>query len=235
MWEPTGLAILEAAVGRDAARSARPLRAFSPCVTDGRRQQVSLSHPLYGEILRATMPGLTRRRLLLDHGRPDRSPRRSSPRRTRSAWRPRAARGDRHRGPRSPSQGGPVGALRPRLHPGRAARPGRGARGSHARGGAAARRGAPRARRVRRGGAGATSGGGGGRRRRRPPGAASSSSAHPQLDVGSVEAHRSSGAQPCCPRSAERSSVAQRAHAERGDVAHLLRTSPRHPLGARVR
>ena len=35
--------------------------------TDGRRQQVTLAHPLYGEILRARMPALTRRRLLLEH------------------------------------------------------------------------------------------------------------------------------------------------------------------------
>ena len=35
--------------------------------TDGRRQQVTLAHPLYGEILRARMPMLKRRRLLLEH------------------------------------------------------------------------------------------------------------------------------------------------------------------------
>ena len=32
---------------------------------EGRRQQVTLAHPLYGEILRGRMPALTRRRLLL--------------------------------------------------------------------------------------------------------------------------------------------------------------------------
>ena len=65
MWEPTGLAILEAAVGRDALE-ALDRWGLLTVRADGRRQQVSLSHPLYGEILRATMPGLTRRRLLLD-------------------------------------------------------------------------------------------------------------------------------------------------------------------------
>ena len=34
---------------------------------DGRRQVVTLAHPLYGEILRARMPALRRRRLLLEH------------------------------------------------------------------------------------------------------------------------------------------------------------------------
>ncbi len=34
---------------------------------EGRRQHVTLAHPLYGEILRARMPALTRRRLLLEH------------------------------------------------------------------------------------------------------------------------------------------------------------------------
>ncbi len=34
---------------------------------EGRRQIVTLAHPLYGEILRARMPALTRRRLLLEH------------------------------------------------------------------------------------------------------------------------------------------------------------------------
>ena len=35
--------------------------------TDGRRQVVTLAHPLHGEILRTRMPALTRRRLLLEH------------------------------------------------------------------------------------------------------------------------------------------------------------------------
>ncbi len=35
--------------------------------TDRRRQQVSLAHPLYGEVLRDRLPRLTRRRILLEH------------------------------------------------------------------------------------------------------------------------------------------------------------------------
>ena len=65
MWEPTGLAILEAVVGRDALE-ALDRWGLLTVRADGRRQQVTLAHPLYGEILRATMPGLTRRRLLLE-------------------------------------------------------------------------------------------------------------------------------------------------------------------------
>ena len=34
---------------------------------DGRRQQVTLAHPLYGEVVRGRLPALTRRRLLSDH------------------------------------------------------------------------------------------------------------------------------------------------------------------------
>ncbi len=65
VWEPTGLAIVEDAVGTeslDALDRARLLAVRA----DGRRQQVALAHPLYGEILRSTMPALTRRRLLLE-------------------------------------------------------------------------------------------------------------------------------------------------------------------------
>src|SRR5262249_44461426 len=36
---------------------------------DQRRQQVTLAHPLYGEVLRAAVPATTRRRLLLDRTR----------------------------------------------------------------------------------------------------------------------------------------------------------------------
>ena len=67
MWEPTGSAILEAAaVGHDALE-ALDRCGFLAVRAEGRRQQVSLAHPLYGEILRAAMPALTRRRLLLEH------------------------------------------------------------------------------------------------------------------------------------------------------------------------
>ena len=66
VWEPTGLSMLEATVGRDRLEAVD--RAGLLVVrTDGRRQQVAFSHPLYGEIVRARMPALTRRRLLLAH------------------------------------------------------------------------------------------------------------------------------------------------------------------------
>jgi ATP/maltotriose-dependent transcriptional regulator MalT len=66
VWEPTGLAILEGTVGSEALEllDRSGLLAIR---NDGRRQNVSLAHPLYGEILRARMPALTRRRLLLEH------------------------------------------------------------------------------------------------------------------------------------------------------------------------
>ena len=66
VWEPAGLATLEAIVGADQLE----LLDRSGLLTvriEGRRQEVGLAHPLYGEILRDRMPGLTRRRLLLEH------------------------------------------------------------------------------------------------------------------------------------------------------------------------
>ena len=64
MWEPTGLSTLEETVGREPLEHLD--RAGLIAVrTEGRRQQVTLAHPLYGEILRGRMPALTRRRLLL--------------------------------------------------------------------------------------------------------------------------------------------------------------------------
>jgi DNA-binding CsgD family transcriptional regulator len=64
--EPVGLATLEALVGIE--RLEQLDRSGLIAVrTDGRRQQVRLQHPLYGELLRARMPALTRRRLLLEH------------------------------------------------------------------------------------------------------------------------------------------------------------------------
>ena len=66
VWEPAGLSTLEAIVGRDQLELLD--RAGVLAVrTDGRRQQVALAHPLYGEMLRARMPPLTRRRLLLEN------------------------------------------------------------------------------------------------------------------------------------------------------------------------
>lgn len=64
-WEPLGLGDLEAQFGRG------PLDALDrggmlELQLDGRRQQVGLAHPLYGEVLRAAMSPMARRRLLLD-------------------------------------------------------------------------------------------------------------------------------------------------------------------------
>ena len=66
VWEPEGLSTLEAIVG-PGQLEALDRAGLLEVRTDGRRQQVSLAHPLYGEILRARMPALTRRRLLLEH------------------------------------------------------------------------------------------------------------------------------------------------------------------------
>jgi DNA-binding CsgD family transcriptional regulator len=66
IWEPAGLGTLESVVGADQLELLD--RAGLLTVrSEGRRQQVSLAHPLYGEILRSRMPALTRRRLLLEH------------------------------------------------------------------------------------------------------------------------------------------------------------------------
>ena len=62
VWEPAGLTTLEAIVGADQLE----LLDRSGLLTvrsEGRRQQVGLAHPLYGEILRARMPTLARRHL----------------------------------------------------------------------------------------------------------------------------------------------------------------------------
>ena len=66
VWEPAGLSTLEAIVGRERLEML-DRSGLLAVRTDGRRQQVTLAHPLYGEILRARMPALTRRRLLLEH------------------------------------------------------------------------------------------------------------------------------------------------------------------------
>jgi DNA-binding CsgD family transcriptional regulator len=66
VWEPTGLATLEAIIGPELLETLDRSGLLSMRL-DGRRQQVSLAHPLYGEILRARMPALRRRRLLLEH------------------------------------------------------------------------------------------------------------------------------------------------------------------------
>ena len=92
VWEPAGLATARGARRARPARAARPRSGSSRCGPTGRRQQVTLAHPLYGEILRARMPALTRRRLLLEHAdridalrRPP--PGGPDPRGRRPAWR----------------------------------------------------------------------------------------------------------------------------------------------------
>jgi DNA-binding NarL/FixJ family response regulator len=65
VWEPVGLAMLEAAVGHDQLEALDRAGLLTVRV-DGRRQLVTLSHPQYREILRDRMPVLTRRRLQLD-------------------------------------------------------------------------------------------------------------------------------------------------------------------------
>ena len=66
VWEPAGLATLEAIVGA-AQLELLDRHGLLTVRIDGRRQEVRLAHPLYGEILRERMAGLTRRRLLLEH------------------------------------------------------------------------------------------------------------------------------------------------------------------------
>ena len=65
VWEPIGLTVLERIIGRDELEALDRFGLLT-VTTDRRRQDVRLAHPLYGEILRARMPVLTRRRLLLD-------------------------------------------------------------------------------------------------------------------------------------------------------------------------
>jgi DNA-binding CsgD family transcriptional regulator len=66
VWEPMPLSILESVAGAPVLES---LNRSSILMTrvDGRRNSVALAHPLYGEALRARMPMLTRRRLLIEH------------------------------------------------------------------------------------------------------------------------------------------------------------------------
>jgi DNA-binding CsgD family transcriptional regulator/tetratricopeptide (TPR) repeat protein len=65
LWQPIGLAALEAVAG-PAAVEALERSGLVRVVADGRRQQVMLGHPLYGEILRTSLPATARRRLLLE-------------------------------------------------------------------------------------------------------------------------------------------------------------------------
>jgi DNA-binding CsgD family transcriptional regulator len=65
MWEPATLAMLEDAVGREQLELLDRL-GLLVLRADSGGQRVGLSHPLYGEILRARLPALKRRRLLLE-------------------------------------------------------------------------------------------------------------------------------------------------------------------------
>lgn len=65
VWEPIGLAVLESIVVREELETLERFGLLT-VTADRRRQHVRLAHPLYGEILRARMPVLTRRRLLLE-------------------------------------------------------------------------------------------------------------------------------------------------------------------------
>ena len=66
VWEPTGLWKLEDAIGDDSLELLD--RAGLLTVrADGRRQIVTLANPLYGDIIRARLPALIRRRLLFEH------------------------------------------------------------------------------------------------------------------------------------------------------------------------
>jgi DNA-binding CsgD family transcriptional regulator len=78
VWEPAGLSDLEAIVGPEVLEALEHAGVITLRI-DGRRQLVGLAHPLYGDILRAQMPALRRRRLLLDHA--ERIERRGSRRR----------------------------------------------------------------------------------------------------------------------------------------------------------
>ena len=66
LWEPIGLTELERVPGGEtleALENSGLLRVR----LDGRRQEVSLAHPLYGEVIRARLTALMRRRVLLEH------------------------------------------------------------------------------------------------------------------------------------------------------------------------
>jgi DNA-binding CsgD family transcriptional regulator len=65
VWEPVGLAMLNDAVGASVVEELERL-GFIRVRTGERRQEVTVAHPLYGEILRRELPATTRRRLLLD-------------------------------------------------------------------------------------------------------------------------------------------------------------------------
>jgi DNA-binding CsgD family transcriptional regulator len=65
VWEPAALSMVDDAVGREPLELLERL-GLLVLRADGPGQTVALSHPQYGEILRARMPTLARRRLLLE-------------------------------------------------------------------------------------------------------------------------------------------------------------------------
>jgi ATP/maltotriose-dependent transcriptional regulator MalT len=65
LWEPVGLAMLETVAGIYAVEQLERA-GLVQIRADLRRQQATLAHPIYGEVLRAGVPATTRRRLLLD-------------------------------------------------------------------------------------------------------------------------------------------------------------------------
>ncbi|HET6953278.1 MAG TPA: LuxR family transcriptional regulator [Acidimicrobiales bacterium] len=68
LWGPVGLSTLESAAD-PAAVETLERSGLVRIVAEGRRQHVTLAHPLYGEILRRALPATTRRRVLLDRVR----------------------------------------------------------------------------------------------------------------------------------------------------------------------
>jgi predicted ATPase len=77
--EPMGLSVLEGLVGINVLEALERAGLIA-LRTDGRRQLVTLAHPLYGEIRRGRMPALKRRRLLLENVERIEHPGRPSPR-----------------------------------------------------------------------------------------------------------------------------------------------------------
>ena len=203
VWEPAGLATLEAIVGA-AQLELLDRHGLLTVRIDGRRQEVRLAHPLYGEILRERMAGLTRRRLLLEHA--DRIDGWGA-RRREDAIRVATARLDAS-GAADPAllvRAARLARYGQDFAAGRAAGPGRGGRRDHAGGRAAAGRGAPRAGPVRRGrGRAPHRGRGVHRPRRRGAARLHHGDLHPEPDVGPAPPRRGPGRQRRDPRAGHR-------------------------------
>ena len=116
LCQPIGLGELESAAGLTVLE-ALDRDGLIAIRTDGRRESVRLAHPLHGEVLRAGLPALRRRSILLDQAAAVEAwgaRRREDPLRI-ATWRLEAT-GRADPGPAA--AGGPPGALRPRLPPG---------------------------------------------------------------------------------------------------------------------